>query len=148
MKDEVITKAREILGLFLKDARKERGFTQQQLADMVGVNHMTISKIESGKFNFGIDIFNKLSIALGFKLELIMNYNENHDNRFDLIQNGRECLVTDFSTGIRIAFNAGNFNGSQRIITPENSVEILASDLATVMKLMGEWVFKEYPELI
>ena len=35
----------------LKAARSEKGLSQQQLADMVGVSRNTISSIETGQFN-------------------------------------------------------------------------------------------------
>lgn len=147
MNENIIKEARVILGLFIKDARKERGFSQVDLAEKIGVNHMTISKIESGKFNFGIDIFNKLSIALGFKLELIMKNEDDQKGRFDLIQDANKCQLIDKSTGIRIVFDAGHFNDSQKVQTPQN-LAVSVSDLASIMRQAGEWLNTNHPKLI
>ena len=45
MKDELVLKNH------LKEIRKEKDLSQQNLADMVGVSRNTISSIETGQFN-------------------------------------------------------------------------------------------------
>ncbi|MBQ9743048.1 MAG: helix-turn-helix transcriptional regulator [Ruminococcus sp.] len=53
----------------LKEARTERGLSQQQLADMVGVSRNTISSIETGQFNPTAKLALVLCIALDKKFE-------------------------------------------------------------------------------
>lgn len=48
----------------LKEARGEKGLSQQQLADMVGVSRNTISSIETGQFNPTAKLALVLCIAL------------------------------------------------------------------------------------
>ena len=48
----------------LKAARSEKGLSQQQLADMVGVSRNTISSIETGQFNPTAKLALILCIAL------------------------------------------------------------------------------------
>lgn len=36
------------MGLFIKDMRKEKGFTQEQLAETLGVSNRSISRWENG----------------------------------------------------------------------------------------------------
>lgn len=48
----------------LKTARSEKGLSQQQLADMVGVSRNTISSIETGQFNPTAKLALILCIAL------------------------------------------------------------------------------------
>lgn len=53
----------------LKDARSEKGLSQQQLADMVGVSRNTISSIETGQFNPTAKLALVLCIALDKQFE-------------------------------------------------------------------------------
>lgn len=53
----------------LKTARGEKGFSQQQLAEVVGVSRNTISSIETGQFNPTAKLALILCIALDKKFE-------------------------------------------------------------------------------
>ena len=53
----------------LKEARKEKGYSQQQLADEVGVSRNTISSIETGQFCPSAKLALILCIALEKKFE-------------------------------------------------------------------------------
>lgn len=63
MDDKLILKNR------LKEARAEAGFSQKQLADMVGVSRNTISSIETGQFNPTAKLALILCITLDKKFE-------------------------------------------------------------------------------
>ena len=53
----------------LKALRSEKGLSQQQLADMVGVSRNTISSIETGQFNPTAKLALILCIALDKEFE-------------------------------------------------------------------------------
>ena len=53
----------------LKEARTEKGLSQQQIADMVGVSRNTISSIETGQFHPTAKLALVLCIALDKKFE-------------------------------------------------------------------------------
>ena len=53
----------------LKEARAERGLSQIQLAEMVGVSRNTISSIETGQFSPSAKLALILCIALDRKFE-------------------------------------------------------------------------------
>ena len=58
-----------VLKNHLKEVRKEKGYSQQQLADEVGVSRNTISSIETGQFNPTAKLALILCIALEKKFE-------------------------------------------------------------------------------
>lgn len=58
----------------LRDARSEKGLSQQQLADMVGVSRNTISSIETGQFSPTAKLALVLCIALDKKFEEVFYF--------------------------------------------------------------------------
>ena len=54
------------MGETIREIREKRGYSQEQLAEIMKVSRTTISKIESGKFNFSMDYLSKFSWFLGF----------------------------------------------------------------------------------
>jgi len=63
MKKELILKNK------LKEVRKERNISQQELADMVGVSRNTISSLETGQYEPTAKLAYVLCIALDMKFE-------------------------------------------------------------------------------
>ena len=68
MDDRLILKNR------LKEIRTEKGLSQAQLAEMVGVSRNTISSIETGQFNPTAKLALVLSIALEKQFEEIFYF--------------------------------------------------------------------------
>ncbi len=58
----------------IKEIRAEKGLSQGQLADMVGVSRNTISSIETGQFNPTAKLALILCIALDRKFEEIFYF--------------------------------------------------------------------------
>ena len=58
----------------IKKYRKEKGLTSAQLAEMVDLSHDFIRQIESEKvsYNFSVETFYKISVALGFSLDKLV----------------------------------------------------------------------------
>ncbi|RTY87555.1 XRE family transcriptional regulator [Flavobacterium sp. GSN2] len=54
------------MGQKIREIREKRGYSQDQLAEIMEVNRSTISKIENGKFSFSIDYLSKFSWFLDF----------------------------------------------------------------------------------
>ena len=67
---EFLIDERKRLGLDIKKKREEAKLTMQQLADKLGTQHSTISKIEAGKYNFGVEYYSAIGVVLGFKLSI------------------------------------------------------------------------------
>ena len=63
MKESLVLKNR------LREARRARGLSQTQLAEMVGVSRNTISSIETGQFSPTVKLALVICIALDKKFE-------------------------------------------------------------------------------
>ena len=59
------------MGQNIRQIREKRGYSQDELAEIMEVNRSTISKIENGKFSFSIDYLSKFSFFLNFDLTII-----------------------------------------------------------------------------
>jgi transcriptional regulator with XRE-family HTH domain len=62
---------RYILGDKIRQVREQRGYSQEQLAEMMDTNRSTISKIENGKFSITIDYLVRFSIFLDYEFKVI-----------------------------------------------------------------------------
>ena len=58
------------MGESIREIRENKGYNQEQLAEIMKVSRTTISKIESGKFNCSIDYLSKFSWFLGFEIKI------------------------------------------------------------------------------
>ena len=65
----------ELLGQAIKQARKERNLTQEQLGQLVGVQKAQISKLENSvtnaRFETILKVFNALGAKINFNVELL-----------------------------------------------------------------------------
>lgn len=62
----------ERLTVDLKALRKERGMTQEELANAVNIHRVTIAKYESGKVSPTLESAAKLAKALGVPIERLI----------------------------------------------------------------------------
>ncbi|WP_227411067.1 helix-turn-helix transcriptional regulator [Bifidobacterium pullorum] len=60
----------------MRAARAERGLSQTQLAELVGVSRQTISSIETGQFNPTAKLALILCVALDKKFEELFYFDE------------------------------------------------------------------------
>ncbi len=58
------------LGNIIKERRKLLGITQQDLADLAGVNINTVIRIEGNKINPSIEVIHSIVEILGMELKL------------------------------------------------------------------------------
>ena len=66
--EEYKLEVRKMYGSWIKQIREEKGLTQQQLGEQMDLDRSTISKIEDGKWNFGIDTLTLFEQHLDFYL--------------------------------------------------------------------------------
>ena len=62
--------ARIKIGLQLLNKRESLGWTQEVLAEKLGVNRSTVAKVENGRWSFSIDYLEKFCEVLNLKIEL------------------------------------------------------------------------------
>ncbi|MCB0482648.1 MAG: helix-turn-helix transcriptional regulator [Flavobacteriales bacterium] len=59
------------LGSKIRSVREERGYSQEQLAEIMKVNRTTISKIENGRFGITVDYLVRFSVFLDFEFKVV-----------------------------------------------------------------------------
>lgn len=69
--ENYIYESRIKIGETLKKMREKRGYSQDELAEIMSIKSSTISKIENGKFTFSIDYLAKFGWHLNFDINLI-----------------------------------------------------------------------------
>lgn len=69
--DNTIKEYRFKLGDKIKSVREKKGYSQEELADIMQINRSTISKIENGKFSISVDYLIYFSIVLDYEFKII-----------------------------------------------------------------------------
>jgi len=62
---------REVIGKQIRTFREKKGFSQDELAEIMEVNRSTISKVETGKFAITIDYLVKFAWYLDFNISVL-----------------------------------------------------------------------------
>jgi transcriptional regulator with XRE-family HTH domain len=62
-----------IFGLKIKELRKQKRYSQEQLANLASINKSYISKIENGKTKVSLEIMNKLAIAFEIEIDKLFD---------------------------------------------------------------------------
>lgn len=68
---------KEKFGIRLRTLRKEKGLSQEELADRSGLNRPYISGIEQGKRNVSLEVMEKLAGAMGVEIGSLVNFDNN-----------------------------------------------------------------------
>jgi ribosome-binding protein aMBF1 (putative translation factor) len=71
IKEDFIKSHRLKIGEAIREIREKRGYSQDELAEIMKINRSTISKVENGKFSFSIDYLSKFSWFLDFDFSLV-----------------------------------------------------------------------------
>ncbi|GAA4605714.1 hypothetical protein GCM10023195_20060 [Actinoallomurus liliacearum] len=67
----------EVRGHQLAEARKRRGMTQAQVAEIMGVSPGRVSQIENGRVtDVGTEVLTRYVEALGGKLKIVANFGD------------------------------------------------------------------------
>ncbi|EOZ96153.1 DNA-binding protein [Indibacter alkaliphilus LW1] len=65
---------KEKFGIRLRTLRKEKGLSQEELADRSGLNRPYISGIEQGKRNVSLEVMEKLAGSLGVEIGELVRF--------------------------------------------------------------------------
>ena len=76
-KEKFIRDYRIKIGESIKSIREKKGFSQDELAEMMKLTRSTISKIEHGKFNLSVDYLSQFSWFLDFEFQFKETKNNN-----------------------------------------------------------------------
>ena len=69
--EQYIQENREVIGKQIRTFREKKGFSQDELAEIMEVNRSTISKVETGKFAITIDYLVKFAWYLDFDISVL-----------------------------------------------------------------------------
>ena len=97
------------IGRIIKEARKEKGLTQKELGEKLGVSYQMIAQYESGRRKPKIETLKRISAVLGVGLEDFMTDSE----------------ISLFESLSNLYLNAGNLivGGVFKIYTRRNSFD-------------------------
>lgn len=70
--EEVLEMDTKKIGIFLKELRNEKGMTQEQLGEKIGVSNKTISRWETGKYMPPVEYLNMLSDIYNISINEIL----------------------------------------------------------------------------
>ena len=66
----------DLLGEMIKKIRRKRGFSQEQLGNLIGVQKAWISKLENNTTNVSVDTLFKVFSALNAKINFTVSLDE------------------------------------------------------------------------
>ena len=83
--DMMLTFDKELMGKKIQMARKEKGYTQEYLSELVGVSNRTLNLMEKGKSGMKIETLIKFCNALDVSPNYIFSYKlSDNDKEFSL----------------------------------------------------------------
>jgi len=89
------------LGRRIRNLRRQKRWTQQELGNQADVNYKFIGEIERGQQNPSFDILSKISRALGVDLPVLFQFEPEISDRKDIEDKIRQILngMTDVELG-------------------------------------------------
>lgn len=82
-----MTKLRNSVGERIRAIRKAKGLTQQQLAELSGLDDAYIGSLERGERNFSIDTLEKIIVGLNISFgDLIALNNEDNSHKDAIVE--------------------------------------------------------------
>ena len=70
--DRAANRMQQRVALNVLAFREHHGFSQDQLAQLAGIDRKTVNRIENGHFSPSIDTLTRLSVALGIEISKLL----------------------------------------------------------------------------
>lgn len=77
---------KEKMGQKIKMARKEKGFTQEYLAELVGISNRTLNLMEKGKSGMTIETLIKFCNSLDVSPNYVLSYKSDNNKVRDTLE--------------------------------------------------------------
>lgn len=94
------------IGLRLCQKRKEKGYTQEQLAELIEVTPQTISYAEQGRKAMRPENIVKICIALNISSDYLLMGKDNSHSSFDILGEHFENLTSEQQIYIKIILDS------------------------------------------
>lgn len=75
--DKMLTFDKKLIGKKLQMARKEKGYTQEHLSELVGISNRTLNLMEKGKSGMKLETLIKFCNSLDVSPNYILSYKSN-----------------------------------------------------------------------
>ncbi|MBQ2870913.1 helix-turn-helix transcriptional regulator [bacterium] len=95
----MLTYDKELMGKKIKVARKEKGYTQEYLSELVGISNRTLNLMEKGKSGMTIETLIKFCNALNVSPNYVLSYKSNigdKENLLDRFTPDQQRIVKEF----------------------------------------------------
>lgn len=122
----------------IKNARRNKGLTQKQLGDILGVSHSTIAGYESGNAVPSIDKLSTIAKATGVSIEWLSNETtEYHNGKSSIARNIRNHRVSNKLTQSELGDKVGAIHATisnyetGRVIPDSEMLKKLSDALST-----------------
>ena len=87
-----------LIGKYIQQKRKEKGYTQQELADILHVSNKAVSKWETGVNMPEISLLEPLSEILGISVSELLNGKDFDESSGDTVKQCNHLLIDYFET--------------------------------------------------
>lgn len=94
------------IGLRLSQKRKEKGYTQEKLAELVEVTPQTISYAEQGRKAMRPENIIKICTALNISTDYLLMGKESSESSFDVLERKFENLTSEQQIYIKLILDS------------------------------------------
>lgn len=111
-----MTELKTTIGVRIRALRKQKGLTQDNLAEMAGIDSKSLSRIECGRFNPALDTLENLAHALEVSMrEFFTDSTESIDElRHNVIDAAIHCNESELKEIINLINKLRKRNSSKR----------------------------------